>query len=895
MRSLFEEALERPVGDRDAFLADRCGTDKVLRSEVEALLAGAETDGFLGDDLASLAARALHEQAPGIVGTTVGPFRLTERIGEGGMGQVFVGERDDGAFRQRVAVKLIGSAFATPELLARFERERAILASLNHPNIAHLLDGGVSEYGPYLAMELVENAATILKHADERRLSVEARVELFASVCDAVHAAHQQLIVHRDLKPSNVLVTDDGRVKLLDFGIAGLLDDGAEGEPLTRTGRLLMTPEYASPEQLRGHPVSTASDIYSLGVMFYELLAGQRAYDLRGMSPGEIERRVTDGPITRPSEAVSRAGVAPRTGGPIDPAEIGAARSTNPDKLRRALRGDLDTIVQKAMHRDPGRRYASASAFAEDLRRHVQAQPVLARPDTISYRLSTFARRRRGGVIAAGLVALAVVVGAGGTMLQAKRADSRFDETRELATSMLSELNSELAGVPGSTPVRARLVEEALRYLDELSSDPRADRGHLLDVADAYDVVGELQGDPTNTNLGDLAAARDRYEQAMQIRLALWNVDSTDARTRRSVAESHYRMAVVTAFEGDLQESTRLGQLGLAVLAPLEVDGRAGDAVVVTGGRLRGLVGEHLVNDGAWELGPAMLDTAIVLLEGAVARRPDDVRLVTDLWDAYNGRVVAYWYMRRAAEGLRILDEKACPMLTRLVADHPRRADALYSLQQCHDYRGQAFEQLGRATEAESSHRESIALAEELLRLDDANETAYEAVLSGHVALGRILFPMGRVDEGGDALRRAAEVAELLRERNPSNGRWVFQIGHVQRELCRSLLESGNPGDALPACLTAVQAHGQAATMGPGVITDVTHAFALGQAARTYHALARSTSDPAESQSYLSSSIDHYEASLDAYGRVGDLGPAAAYEIHPDTVAAELARLRAGS
>lgn len=893
VRAVFESALEMHATEREGFLAARCGADAELRARVDALLAAAEAEGFLDGDVAELAAAAFRDAVPDALGSQVGPFRLSALLGEGGMARVYVGERIDGAFDQRVAIKLVGNAWTSPGALQRFERERAILASLHHPNIAHLVDGGVSELGPWLAMELVEDASTVLEHCDARRLPIGDRVATFATICDAVHAAHQQLIVHRDLKPSNVLVTSTGQVKLLDFGIAGLLDpELAGGQPLTRTGLRPMTPEYASPEQLRGGRVSTASDIYSLGVMLFEILTGQRAYDLRGLSPGEVEHRVAEVPVTRPSDAVGREGVAPGTGAPATPASIGEARGVRPERLRRALRGDLDTIVQKAMHRDPARRYPSAAALADDLRRHLANQPVLARPDTFAYRVASFTRRNRSAVAGTALVSLALLVGSAATLVQSRRADTRFDDTRELAGSMLSELNRALEDVPGATTVRAMLVSEALTYLDELSSDPRADRDHLLDVADAYDQVGEIQGDPTSTNLGDLAAARVSYEQSRDIREALWQIDSTHARTRRSVAESHYRLAIVTAFEGDLQESTRLGQRGLELLAPLERDRRPGDEVSIVGGRLRTVVGENLVNDGAWEVGPAMLDTAVVLLEAAVERLPGDVRLVTDLWDAYNGQATLYWYTRRASEGLRLLDEKACPMLRDLMDRHPNRASVVYTLHQCHDYRGQMFEQLGRLEDAEASHRMSISLAESLLALDTSNETAHEAVGSGHLALGRLLFRMGRTAEGQEALGRTVEITEGLRERNPSNGRWIFHEGTVQRELCRSLLESGSPSSALPACLSAVEDHGLAAEMGPGVITEVTLAFALGQTARAYRALAGEADTLERAREQLDRALRFYERSLAAYERVGDLGPDAAWEIHPDTVAAELAALR---
>jgi serine/threonine protein kinase len=347
----------------------------------------------------------------------VGPYRLLREIGRGGMGVVYLAVRDDMPQRH-VAVKLVHRGMAVGEILERFQRERSALAALSHPNIARLLDAGTTAAGePYFVMEYVEGRP-IDEYCDARRLTLGERLRLFRHVCAAVHHAHQNLVVHRDIKPRNILVTADGTPKLLDFGIAKLLNPalGALGDAPTETGLRVMTPEYASPEQVRGEPITTVSDVYSLGVVLFELLTGRRPYRLRTRVWKELERIICEEDPERPSTAISHvddgAGSSASAGddasgsgetspGPASsrtPEVIGLARRERPVRLRRALEGDLDNIVLKALRKEPQRRYLSADQFAEDIQRHLDGLPVAARPDTLGYRASKFVGRHRGGV-----------------------------------------------------------------------------------------------------------------------------------------------------------------------------------------------------------------------------------------------------------------------------------------------------------------------------------------------------------------------------------------------------------------------------------------------------------------------------------------------------------------
>lgn len=457
-------------------------------------------------------------------GCRIGPYRLSRELGRGGMGTVYLGVRDDDAFQKRVAIKILERGMDTDAIVRRFRNERQILAGLEHPCIAGLLDGGSTPEGlPYFAMEYIEGQA-IVDYCESRQLDTTARVKLFQSVCAAVQYAHQNLIVHRDIKPANVLVTTDGTPKLLDFGIAKLLDPELWGQTLapTAAGLQLMTPEYASPEQVRGDAVTTATDVYSLGVLLYELLTGRLPYRLTSRAPADIVRAVCESVPMRPSTAVTQlAGVDPNVESPPSDGrpDTSSPRSgrerprPDTDRLRRRLAGDLDNIVLKALSKEPSRRYASVDQFSEDLRRHLAGLPVIARKDTLGYRTAKFVRRNRAAVAAGAMTFAALIAGIVGTTWQARAAqrerliaEQRFGDVRQLANSLLFEVHDAVRDLPGSTPARQLLVSKGLEYLDKLSRDAGDHPELQRELASAYLKVGDVQGRPFNPNLGDTSS-----------------------------------------------------------------------------------------------------------------------------------------------------------------------------------------------------------------------------------------------------------------------------------------------------------------------------------------------------------------------------------------------------
>ena len=413
VKDLFGDALEQDPAERKAFLDNACNGDEALRAEVESLLAAAQdpTD------------EAQAEPEPDrMLGRRLGAYQIVESVASGGMATVYLAHRADDQYRKRVAIKLIHPGLANDALCRRFRSERQTLAALDHPNIVKLLDGGTTEEGlPYLVMDYVDGQA-IDEYCDQRQLTVEERLKLFRTVCGAVEHAHQNRIIHRDLKPSNILVTADGSPRLLDFGIAKLLNRELSPEMglMTTVGIHHMTPAYASPEQARGDEITYASDAYSLGVVLYELLTGHRPYRFKSYTAAEVERVICETEAERPSTIVTRAepdqGPEGSSGHVVTPDGVSRARGVPLEKLRRRLKGDLDNIMLKALHKEPQRRYRSVEEFSEDIARHLEDRPVKARPNTLQYRTRKFVRRRKTEMVA--LVLLLVLAGGWGFSLR---------------------------------------------------------------------------------------------------------------------------------------------------------------------------------------------------------------------------------------------------------------------------------------------------------------------------------------------------------------------------------------------------------------------------------------------------------------------------------------------
>jgi len=748
--AVFAEATERPTEARGAFLDAAC-PDAAFRAEVEAML---ESDAAAGvffssaADRLAVAAEAVTARPP----ERAGPWRPTRLLGRGGMGEVYLAERADAdapdGFRQRAALKLVQPGLA-PGLVARFHAERRILAGLEHPGIARLLDGGTASDGrPYLAMELVEGEP-ITTYCDRHRLGVDARLALFAQACDAVAYAHARLVVHRDLKPSNVLVTDDGRVKLLDFGVARLLDADSDA---TRTEVGALTPEYAAPEQLRGEVPTTATDVYALGVLLYELLAGQRPFRLPQRLALEAARVVLEERPTDPSTAV----------GQTEAAEaVAEARATRPERLRRRLRGDLDRIAQVALRKEPARRYASAEALGRDVRRHLDGLPVEARPASAGYRAARFVRRHRGAVLAVvvgglGLVAYAATV----TVQRAEIVRQR--DRAEAVASLLGGLFEDAdpyrdesdrdAAITDATPLGDALHAAALRV----------EADSAIDAAVRHDLLGRLAGTLASLGADSLALDVDRRrarlaEAAFGARretaeaVGLWGYHLSEA-ARDSLdlarADSLLRRALVLAEaagpdaetdalvalathakdHGDPAEAERLARRAVA-LARRQPGADLATALMIHGLAL-GTTGDA---EGAYRA----LAEAVALARRE--RAAGSANLVAVLANAAS----AAHEVGRTDEALAYEAESAALAEERLGVDHATALTVRANL-------ASTLAEAGRLDEAERVHRD--VLARRLRTLGPR----HAATGTSYQQLAGVVWDVGRPDEAADLYRRAA-------------------------------------------------------------------------------------------------------------------------------------------
>jgi eukaryotic-like serine/threonine-protein kinase len=529
---VLEKTLSLETALRAKYLDEACADDHGLRREVESLLDSHEQagSGFLNTPAAGTEEKT--DRLPIRPGRRIGPYDVLEEIGHGGMGEVFSAVRADGQYQKKVAIKLVRSGYDTEAILERFRNERQILAGLDHPNIARLLDGGTTDEAiPYLVMELVDGVP-IDVHCDAHKLTIAGRLQLFRQVCSAVQYAHQHLVIHRDIKPGNILVNGDGAPKLLDFGIAKILDvAGSVEATLLRP----MTPEYASPEQIRGEPITTATDVYSLGVVLYQLLTGRSPYRVDTHSAHALSHAITDAEPGRPSTAVIREENLHRTGEPrqLTAEFISNSREGSPRQLQRRLRGDLDFILLKAIRKEPALRYGSVEQFAQDIRNHLKGLPVTAGKGTWSYHTGKFIKRHKAVALATALVLVTLVSGIVATVREARiaesnrrRAEQRFNDVRQLADSLMFEIHDSMQDLPGATPARKLIVQRSLEYLSRLATDSGGDVSLQRQLANAYERIGQVQGNPDGTNLGDTAGAVDSFSKALSIRQKIANPQS---------------------------------------------------------------------------------------------------------------------------------------------------------------------------------------------------------------------------------------------------------------------------------------------------------------------------------------------------------------------------------
>jgi serine/threonine protein kinase len=732
VKEVLAAALDLPPDDRSSFLDRQCIDDDELRAEIELLLRSeqAVSPEFLGESsFAEVAAALIPPQGNSWIGRRVGAYRIVEQIGAGGMGEVYRAFRADDQFRKEVALKVIRAGQDSGSVITRFKNERQILASLEHPNIARLLDGGTTDEGiPYFAMELIEGQA-ITEYCDDCRLSIAERVRLFLQVCEPVQFAHQHLIIHRDIKPGNILVTAEGTPKLLDFGIAKILEsDIAESlSDATQTAFRVLTPRYSSPEQIRGEPVATASDVYSLGVVLYELLTGHSPYRLATGSTQDIVQAVCTTDAQKPSLAVSRVETAKNPASrTLRLDELSAARGSSPEKLRKRLNGDLDNIVLMSLEKDPARRYRSVEQLQEDLRRHLANVPVLARNDTVWYRTSKFVNRNKAGVIFSAAFVLALLSGMAITLHEANvarreraRAELRFNDVRKLANSLLFEIHDSMRDLSGATPARKLLVTRAQEYLDSLSKEASGDTSLQRELAAAYDRVGDLLGYSGAANLGDVVGALKSYKKALAIRETLAASNPNDASMQSELLNNYFHLSFVLMDAGDFSGALDVLHKGLPMAQKLEAS--RGDPSY-----------KDILAGFYWKTGSILIQT------GDYARAAESFRQSASI-----------------REPIAAAANSNPQFRTHLVGDYIGLATALRDT--------------GDVDLALDASNKGIHLLEELSRSNPANATLREYLGEAYSLSAPLLEKKGDVNQALDYYRNANRIFAGLRAADPAN------------------------------------------------------------------------------------------------------------------------------
>ena len=777
---LFEQALPLPVGQRTALLDDACGVDAELRHEVVSLLASHNAGGGFLQHRIEKALASFHDTS--VAGTQpvrVGPYRLIRELGRGGMGTVFLAERDDDEYYAQVAVKLVRPGMDIDFILARFRRERQTLARLQHPNISRLLDGGTTENGlPYFVMEYIDGP-WLTAFAADRRMPVDDRLRMFLDVCSAVDYAHRNFIIHRDLKPGNILVDPGGVPKLVDFGICKLLRAGAISA--TDSAAAPMTPDYASPEQMRGDAVTPLSDIYSLGAVLYELLTGT--------CPRRYAR------LTRVAiEQMSRAGIAL-------PSTVAGDQA-----VARQLKGDLDSILMRALETEPERRYQGAAQLAEDLRRYLRHEPVHARPQTVRYRACKFARRHRGHVVAAAAVFVALSAGLAVAVHEARIASSRQQQIRMMADKLVFDVHDAVRDLPGSTKARAVIVQTALHYLDASVTSVQGDGLAEKELAKAYRRLGDVQGSLSGANLGDSSGALARYRQAITllddaIRRAPGDVDAVAERL-----VLYDRIGTLHAFMGQLRDAVQTLEEGIRFGRAFAGSNHAEVRTALAALYVDCSDARRNMNDYTAALRDA--SEALHLSESVVAERPADPAARYSLANAYAAVGMAESGTNQLEQALAHFRQGTAEMET-LVASDPRNVswnrDLMLAYGHVADVLGNpGLHNLGDRTGALQAYRKAAGIGKTLYDIDRADQRAaadYGIVLSRVETMMDDRDPAAKLAVQQESIRVLEDAAKI----NAGNVALKIYLALVKQHLGDSYTTAADIGTAHQAYLRSAE------------------------------------------------------------------------------------------
>jgi eukaryotic-like serine/threonine-protein kinase len=899
------DCLEIEASERQKYLND-LNVDPEIRAEVESFLALEEgvqsslnlsaiefSKGFFDGE---------NEAENAVAGQMIGTYRVIRELGYGGMGAVYLAERDDGKFEQKVALKLLKREMNTAALRRRFAQEREILASLEHPHIARLLDAGTTaDKIPYLAMEYVEGLP-IDDYCNRHRLDIAQRLDLFREVCAAVDFAHRNLIVHRDLKPSNILVTAEGKPKLLDFGISKILSKEFEqmnSATITKLG--VMTPSYASPEQIQSKSVTTATDIYSLGVILYELLSGHRPFENKEDNLKEICQAIieTDPPL--PSAMIETATdrmkslmkaetvVKPEANFPLlknknFETDAGRMRHTNPQTVNlssNSLRGDLDNIILKALRKEPERRYSSAGNLSEDLKRHLRGLPVTARPNTLSYRAEKFIKRNKVSVLAGGIVLLAIVGGLVTTLWQARiaraersKAEKRFDDVRNLANSFLFRLSPKIEKLPGSTEARKELVTLALGYLDNLSKEATDDLELQRELAAAYEKVGDVQGNPMEPNLGDFKGASESYEKALRIRQTLFEKQPDNPTAISDLAGSFAAISRVQMQVGTTEKVDEFFKKSLALrrevvkMNPNDFAARKNLAIAL---RSQGVLD---YSNAKYKEAVKNYDLAAAIYAELLNEQPENIEIAENYAYTFIDRGISEGWDNELEAAEKSL-QTGLDLLIPLAAEYSDNQSVRRSLMLAYSNRAASTVETGNYPKAAAESLRSVEIAEDISRADPLNYRAkWDVVTMKKNHADRLGFA-GKGREALDLLDATLKTAIDLSRDDPNNTRNLYEIATIRLKTAETYFELKDFEAALKIFQRAKEDYQSA------VNNDVKYRFAVRTVylttlsiADTYVALAEKRND----KKLYRSALENYRSALEGFSKMKDEGKLGEYD-----------------
>ena len=855
IRAVFESVIELPPEDRRDSLTGFRKVDPSLAAEVDLLLAAHQRPaGFMEQPIANL-----HSPAPcddvrlDLVTSRIGSYEVIREIGRGGMGTVYEAARIDGSFRKRVAIKVIRATLLTESLQERFRRERQILAGLDHPNIAHILDGGTTEAGrPFFVMEYVAGVRIDL-YCRNHRLGVDGRLDLFSRVCDAVQYAHDHLIVHCDLKPGNILVTPEGSVKLLDFGIAKILADPANPQPAAKAvSALILTPEYASPEQVLGKPITTAADVYLLGVLLYELLTGLHPMHDSGDLPHEVMRAVCERDPMRPSAAVTHAVAAK--------AEKGSVR-----KLRRQLHGELDDIVMLALQKNPDRRYASVSQFRGDIARYRRGFPVFAEGDRLSYRVQKFLRRNLVSATAVTLVILSLTAGiwvSAGEASRARReqhvadqqrsiaevqrrfaqaqtaaaekardqtavqrtraeqkaeeagqqrsradaerarAELRLGELRSLVTTLLFDLHDGIRDLAGSAAARRLVLAKAQQYLESLSRESGGDLQLQRELASAYEKTGDLLHDAIGPGGAD-AGSLSNYQKAFDLRQAISRQEKASLPAQRDLAFSLSKVGDGQFFNGQTERGLADYQQALGMQETVLRQDLSDPESQKVAGYIQNRRCIVLAASGDAVRAAEACRASIAYLDHVVLSLGNDrlVRRTLASTCAAFGNLLRH--LNQVPEALNYL-ARANALFEGLAAEQPNNVEYRRLIAYTQIYVAQALLAQNDREGAMKTYSKAVASMQTLMSIDPSDSKAPAGLA---LALTRMATEMNKIGDLANAEKAGAQAIELMRAVAERPGAGPYEWNDYANALLKSEIESlRQPAKALELALRATRA-----------------------------------------------------------------------------------------